>query len=96
MNHIVYIVNLIGVDHLGIRSDNIFGDHVGLLRQATQNVYCLAALRMELNSPYMYGIETPEEWPNITKGLVSRGYSDQEIEKILGTNALKLIERVIG
>ncbi len=44
----------------------------------------------------MYGIESLEDWPNITRGLVSRSYSDQEIEKIIGINALKLIERVIG
>lgn len=96
MNHVDYIVNLIGVDHVGIGPDNIFGDHVGLLRKATQDVYSLTDVGMELNSPYMYGIESPEDWPNITRGLVSRGYSDQEIEKIIGINALKLIERVIG
>jgi membrane dipeptidase len=50
----------------------------------------------ELNAPYMYGIESPEEWPNITRGLVSRGYSDEEIKKIIGSNALRIIEQVIG
>ncbi|MHA2154367.1 MAG: membrane dipeptidase [Candidatus Hodarchaeales archaeon] len=49
-----------------------------------------------LNAPYMAGIESPEEWPNITRGLVSRGYSDQEIEKILGGNAMNLMKKVIG
>jgi membrane dipeptidase len=44
----------------------------------------------------MAGIESPEEWPNITRGLVSRGYSDQEIEKILGGNAMNLMKKVIG
>jgi len=43
----------------------------------------------------MEGIESPEEWPNITRGLVSRGYSDQEIEKIVGGNALKIMERTL-
>ena len=96
LNHLDYIVNLIGVDHIGIGPDNVFGDHVDLLRRATQGIYSLTDVGMELNSPSMYGIENPEDWPNITRGLISRGYSDQEIEKILGTNALKLIERVIG
>ncbi|MFW9854928.1 MAG: membrane dipeptidase [Candidatus Thorarchaeota archaeon] len=96
MNHLDYIVNLIGVNHVGIGPDNIFGDHVGLLRQATKDAFSLTDIGMELNSPFMYGIESPEDWPNITRGLVSRGYSDQEIEKILGLNALKLIQKVIG
>jgi membrane dipeptidase len=43
----------------------------------------------------MEGIESLEEWPNITRGLVSRGYSDQEIEKIVGSNALRLFDEVV-
>jgi len=50
----------------------------------------------ELNAEYMEGIESPEEWRNITRGLVSRGYSDQEMEKIIGGNALRIIEQVVG
>ena len=33
--------------------------------------------------------------PNITRGLVSRGYSDKDIEKILGTNNLRLFKKVL-
>jgi membrane dipeptidase len=44
----------------------------------------------------MYGIESPEEWPNIIRGLVSRGYSDDQIEKIAGGNALRVIQEVVG
>lgn len=32
---------------------------------------------------------------NITRGLVSRGYSDEDIEKILGGNVLQLIKEVL-
>ena len=35
-------------------------------------------------------------WPYYTVGLVSRGYSDQEIRKILGGNFLRVFERVAG
>lgn len=34
--------------------------------------------------------------PNITKGLVGRGYSDAEIRKILCGNFLRVFERVWG
>jgi membrane dipeptidase len=37
-----------------------------------------------------------ENMPNLTKGLVARGYSDQEIEGILGKNFLKLFRKVWG
>ncbi len=96
LNHIDYIVNLIGVDHIAIGLDNVFGDHVEYHRQAAQTTFKLEYIGQELNAPYMYGIESPEEWPNITRGLVSRGYSDDEIEKIIGGNALRVIQEVVG
>jgi len=96
MNHVDYITNLIGVDHVGIGLDNLFGDHVELHRRSDGSLFTLKRINQELNAPFMWGIESPEEWPNITRGLVSRGYSDQEIEKILGKNALTLIRKVIG
>lgn len=91
------MVDLMGVDHVGIGLDNLFGDHIELIRRTAKTIVRPERIGIEkLNALYMYGIESPEEWPNITRGLVSRGYSDQEIEKILGQNSLKLMERVIG
>lgn len=45
---------------------------------------------------YVEGLNGTAELQNLTRGFVSRGYSDQEIEKIMGQNALRFIERVIG
>jgi membrane dipeptidase len=45
---------------------------------------------------YTEGLNGISEWQNITRGLVSRGYSDQEIAKIVGGNALAFVRRVIG
>lgn len=96
LNHIDYIVNLIGVDHVAIGLDNVFHDQVAYHRQADQSIFKLSYIGQELNAPYMYGIESPEEWPNITRGLVSRGYSDADIKKIIGGNALRVIQDVVG
>ena len=40
------------------------------------------------------GLEDVSRLPNLTKALVARGYSDREIEKILGGNFLRVIDRV--
>jgi len=32
--------------------------------------------------------------PNVTRGLVSRGFSDDDIRKIMGDNLLRLFDRV--
>jgi len=96
LNHVDYAVKLIGIDHVAIGLDNVFGDQVANHRKMmAQGLIDPAKAGMELNADYMEGIESPEEWPNITRGLVSRGYSDQEIEKIVGGNALKIMERTL-
>jgi membrane dipeptidase len=33
--------------------------------------------------------------PNVTRGLVARGYSDEEIKKILGGNILRVFAKVV-
>ena len=96
LNHIDYMVKLIGVDHVAIGLDIVFGDHVEYHRQAAKTTFKLDYIGQGLDAPYMYGIESPEEWPNITRGLVARGYSDGEIKKLLGQNALRIIKEVVG
>ncbi|MFW9902751.1 MAG: dipeptidase [Candidatus Thorarchaeota archaeon] len=96
LNHVDYIVDLIGNDKCAIGLDNVFEDQVEFHRQAAKTIFFLERTGQELKAPYMAGIESPEEWPNITRGLVSRGYSDQEIEQILGGNAMNLMKKVIG
>ncbi len=36
------------------------------------------------------------ENPNVTRALVVRGYSDEDIRKIIGGNVLRLLEKTIG
>jgi len=38
------------------------------------------------------GLEDVSKLPNLTKALVADGYSDQDIEKILGGNFLRVIK----
>jgi membrane dipeptidase len=45
-------------------------------------------------SMWVKGFETMAETLNLTRGLVARGYSDQEIIKVQGGNFLKLFEKV--
>jgi membrane dipeptidase len=95
VDHIDYIARLIGVDHTSLGTDNQFGS------KQTQN----ALVRAENGTTagyigsaveYMAGIADPSQERNITRELVRRGYSDGEIEKIIGLNALRVYERAIG
>ena len=42
------------------------------------------------------GLEDVTKVPNITRGLVHRGYSDGDIEKILGANFLRVFKKILG
>jgi len=97
LNHIDYVVKLVGIDHVAIGLDNIFGDQVAHHRElAKSKSVNLERSGIVLAADYMFGIESPLEWRNIVRGLVSRGYSDEEIAKIVGGNALRIIEEVVG
>jgi membrane dipeptidase len=97
MTHIDYIVKLVGLDHVAIGLDNIFDDHVKLHRSTRQDRFDRPdRIGVTLICDYMDGIESPEEWPNIVRALVKRGYSDKDCAKIVGGNALRVMEAVIG
>ena len=71
VDHIDHIVNLVGVDHVGLGSDF---DGIGSTPE---------------------GLEDVTKMPNITRELVRRGYSDEDIEKILGGNHLRVFKEVL-
>lgn len=97
LNHIDYVKKLIGIDHVAIGLDNIYGDQVGNHREmAASKGTDFAQMARTFAADYMYGIESPLEWRNIIRGLILRGYSDEEIEKIVGGNALRIIKEVVG
>ena len=97
LNHIDYVKNLVGIDHAAIGLDNIFGDQVANHRElAASKGVDFRRSTMNLAAEYMHGIESPLEWRNIVRGLVSRAYSDEEIRKVVGGNALRIMQEVIG
>jgi len=88
--HIDHIVDLVGVEHVAIGTDIVWGDHAAL----PIHRHYIERMDMSVAAAYMEGIESIEEWPNIVRCLVHRGYSDDEISRIVGENALKLMTRV--
>ena len=69
VDHIDYIVKLIGIEHVGISSD--FDGGGGIL-----------------------GWKDASETLNVTKELVKRGYSEEDISKLWGENLLRVLDQV--
>jgi len=94
MEHFEYMVELVGIDHVVFGPDVLYGDHRELLS--------LLATQHDFEPPgeiggrrHVRGLENPTEaWDNIPRWLISQGYSDKEIEKVLGGNILRTLEAV--
>jgi membrane dipeptidase len=96
MAHVEYCVNLIGVDNVGLGPDTLFGDHVGL-HSAFAVQLSLSAIRDSGPSytpvKYVDGMENPgEAMRNAVRWLVKHGYTDTDIAKIAGGNALRVLK----
>jgi len=91
LDMIDYSVQLIGIDHVGIGTD--------LMEQFTKLTWEMTTKRMYPN-PFFYetmwaeGFHSVSHWPNVISGLMSRGYKDEDIEKILGRNWLRIFSEV--
>ncbi|HEX2038668.1 MAG TPA: membrane dipeptidase [Acidimicrobiales bacterium] len=97
LDHVDYIARRIGPDKVGIGTDwpvplpAYLADRVG---EDPERFH----FRPEDNIGgfNLVGFDDYRDMPNITRGLVSRGYSDEEIRGILGENFLRVFETVCG
>ena len=71
LNHFDHVVNLVGIEHVGIGSDY---DGVG--------------------DSLPTGLKDVASYPNLVEGLLARGYTEEDIKKILGQNLLRVWRQV--
>ena len=91
VDHIEHVANLIGIDGVG--------DRFRFLRVCSGG-YCRTAEREELEAK----LTTPHYLPdlgnhaharNLTRKLIERGFSDEQIEKILRGNWLRVLRQTL-
>jgi membrane dipeptidase len=112
LEHIEYMIELLGIDHVGAGPDTLYADHARLYRGGTPvgtvaprvgtghyarprppgmpEAFNPAEMARDLD--YVKGLESPNDFTNIARGLVRDGYSDQEIAKVMGLNGLRVIK----
>lgn len=98
MEHFEYIANLVGIEHVSFGIDSLYGDHVGLHHVFAANLSTKDTSNLKVayeEVEYVKGLENPTEasW-NILRWLVKHGYSDENIEKVIGGNALRVLKQV--
>lgn len=90
MEHFEYVVDLVGIDHVTFGTDTLYGDH-----REFHKIFGSTVPEMAEEVEYVKGMENPTEaWHNIVRWLVKNDYSDDEIEKVLGGNMLRVMEEV--
>jgi len=97
MDHLLYCIDLVGIEHLAFGPDTLYGDHVRM-----HKVFGSLLGADERPEPppyqpvaYVDGLENPtENFTNITNWLVAHGFSDYEIRALLGENVSRVLSQV--
>jgi membrane dipeptidase len=91
LDHIDHIANLVGIDYIGLGPDWIdYAPHL-IVECLDPSGYLSQRIPIEV---YAKGVEKEEELPNLTIGLLSRGHSETDIQKILSGNFLRFLDEV--
>ena len=106
MECVEYCIDLMGIDHVGCGPDTLYGNHQGLYEYwyaRRQGKHDRPGRKVEepfqvpegaVDPGYVKGLENPNEFVNIARWMIKHGYSDGEIAKVIGLNALRMLEKV--
>lgn len=98
LDHIDYAVSLLGADHVAIGTDHYNPVHPdGKMPDFVKSRRIFESFWPEPEDNFemtdeMYDCVAWTNWPLFTVGLVQKGYSDDDIRKIIGLNVLKVTE----
>jgi membrane dipeptidase len=99
LDHVDHLVSVVGADRVCLGLDWPLPLPKWALQEVTPAATGSLGFRPEDgldDTRNLVGFDDYRDTPNITRGLVSRGYDDEQIRGILGENALRLIGEVIG
>lgn len=99
INHIDYVAQLVGIDHVGIGSDQ------GLYTEDTPDKEwrknrlenAPAKYQTHTNKDYLLtidGLNHPYRTYDIAEGLIKKGYSDEAVKKVLGNNFQRVLMQI--
>jgi membrane dipeptidase len=100
VTHIDYVVNLVGIDHVGLGLD--IDEHLTPDSPLRHQPPAFPELRrywggggaFSYDEIWAEGLGSLDRFPEVTRALVSRGYSDADITKILGGNFMRVFKQV--
>jgi membrane dipeptidase len=96
--HVDRAVEIMGIDKVGIGTDwgTVFPKPLERLMDAEMVKFGFRPEHRTSWGATVEGYRSWREWPNITRALVWRGYSDADITRLLGANFLRIFRDVVG
>ena len=94
VDHIAYVADLVGVDHVGIGSDFFESESAVRFHAFFRVRYPEVFGDYRLDNVYFDDFRRVDHFPRLTAALLERGFDAQETTKILGGNFLRVFDRV--
>jgi membrane dipeptidase len=102
-DHVERLVETAGIDHVGLGSDlgegesreyyeGMFAKGGGLYPEVTH----MLGDWYDFDRRMIEGLDSAITFPKVTEGLVARGFTDEQVRKLLGENLLRVMRQVWG
>jgi membrane dipeptidase len=98
VDHIAYAADLIGIDHVGIGTDimETVGPAGVWWNNNTKRRYPEICGAMDEHMHGISGFERWDDFPNATEALLSRGFSQDDVRKVIGGNFKRVLSEVMS
>lgn len=102
LDHIDYMIKRFGARHVAIGTDSGYGSSRAAaerksvpkrrIRKRWEHLWPAGALNAGAREPHMLQSLLWTNWPLFTVGLVQRGHTDEDIQRIIGGNMLRVAQ----
>jgi membrane dipeptidase len=94
ISHISYVAERVGIDHVGVGSDFFEGESVIRFERFFRRRYPAVVRNYTIDTVYAEGFETVGDFAALPDALRSRGFSEEDVRKVLGGNFLRVFGQV--
>ena len=94
IDHIAYVADRVGVDHVGIGSDFFESESAVRFHAFFRVRYPEVFGDYRLDTVYFDDFNRVDHFPRLTPALIERGFSPEETTKVLGGNFMRVFDRV--
>jgi len=108
VDHVEHLVKVCGIDHVGIGTDKAgpgpgtesMVEYPAAMPKRPAGAFNWAGFRDPehrlMPDYHINGFENFSDWPNLTVALAQRGFTEDELRKLLGLNFLRVFRDVVG